>query len=616
MNLRTRTDEDDGEYEQLSEAYSDAAEGDMIELGDGDYSMSPTTVREGPYGPYATVEKAGITLVGSGKERTRVVFDTDERVLALPDWQCIDLAVDAADSVVGPRSDTLRSCRIESPIMDPVAYTGQSHQTGDGTAFAYSGLPPTASTAETYHGLSFDRVLNGVTDLGFDNTGMEPIDEAFREVYESNVLVELPPGEYLVDSEHIGSDVSEFGLRGLGATRRDVTIKPTAGSKLKWLKAVGSGPHLIENLSFDERSDDISQLSLWLTTSDGSVMKNVEWVGRTPDDSGVSYSLTAEVTERDGVFVIDGIYAGLDEPAVQVEYPQGVSFLRCGPSHVGEIILRDPVIHERNSAATRATAPTGVLTIEGGEFVNNQNANIRFGAGDHPSKVSSATGCYVRVDGSRNSTDAIRVEGDRYTGAVFRDIEIEWTKQSGRGVITFPDYATHGSAEFYDCVVRNDGEETLTVNAASSSGPDDSVLFENCSFTGSGRGFYADNRDGSEIRDSCIDMPNGSIRGFETVNTARSECSRPQEPPNVTPTITANKSEETTVDFSAVDSTYLDGDVTSYTWELDDTTETGETVSRTFPDAGTYSVTLTIEYDDGETTSTTAELIVNYPRLI
>ena len=143
-------------------------------------------------------------------------------------------------------------------------------------------------------------------------------DPAFADAYESGTLIEFPPGEYLVNGEHSGGDVSRFGLRGLGASRRDVRIKPVAGSKIKWLKAVGAGPHLIENLSFHERSDDTTQFSLWLQTTDGSVVKNVEWLGRTPDDSGNNFSLTAEVTERDGVFVVDGIFAGIDEPSLPV----------------------------------------------------------------------------------------------------------------------------------------------------------------------------------------------------------------------------------------------------------------------------------------------------------
>ncbi|WP_229115235.1 PKD domain-containing protein [Halapricum desulfuricans] len=609
-----------GEYETMVEAYRNASAGDVIGLGEGEFSLKPvlTTVSDTPIGSVGTLEIPDVTVVGRSAGRSTVDFGSEHEVIALPSWQLRRLTVTAGDSVVGPRSDTFRTCRIASPIMDPPGYGSESHRTETGDVLTASGLPRTRSAARTYHGLAFDTVLDAVEDLGFDNTGTEPIDDAFEAAYESGTLIEFPPGEYLTEREHESADVSRFGIRGLGTSRRDVQIKPVEGARLKWLNATDSGPHLVENLSLHERSDDTSQLSLRLTTSDGSVLKNVEWLGRTPNDSGVGYSLAAEVTDRDGVFVIDGIYAGLDEPAVEVSYPNGVAFLRSGPLHEGEVVLRDPVIHERNSAATRSTAPSGVLTIEGGEFVNNQNANIRFGAGDHPSKVSSATGCYVKVDGSRSSGDAVRVEAGEngYSGAVFRGLEIEWSKEASRGVITIPSYATHGRAEFYDCVVRNDGADTLTVNAAKTSNRNDAVVFENCSFTGSGLGFDAANRDGSVIRDSCIDMPNASIETFDTENVKRADCRVPRRPASVVPTITANKQDGTGVALSAADAAYLDRSITSYSWSIEGGTVRDKTVSWTFPEPGTYTVGLTVEADDGTTKSTTAELIVNYPELV
>jgi len=611
-----------GEYETIADAYRNASAGDVIGLGNGNFSLKPvmTTISDSPIGSFGSLEIPEITVVGRGVDQSIVDLGSEHEVFALPSWQLRRLTVTAGDSIVGPRSNTFRTCRITSPIMDPPGYGGESHRIETDDVITASGLSRTQSAARTYYGIAFDTVLDAVEDLGFDNTGTEPIDDAFEAAYESGTLIEFPPGEYLTGREHEGNDVSRFGIRGLGASRRDVQIKPVEGTALKWLNATNSGPHLVENLSLHERSDDTSQLSLRLTTSDGSVLKNVEWLGRTPNDSGVGYSLAAEVTDQDGVFVIDGLYAGLDEPAMEVSYPNGVAFLRSGPLHEGEVVLRDPVIHERNSAATRSTAPTGVLTIEGGEFVNNQNANIRFGAGDHPSKVSSATGCYVKVDGSRNSGDAVRVEaGDNgYSGAMFRDLEIEWSKKASRGVITIPGYATHGRAEFYDCVVRNDGADTLTVNAAATSTPNkkDAVVFENCSFIGSGRGFDAANRDGSVIRNSCIDMPNASIETFATENVKRADCREPRRPASVVPTITANKQDGTEVTLSAADAAYRDRRITSYSWSIEGGTARGKTVSQTFPEPGTYIVELTVEADDGTTKSTTAELIVNYPDLV
>lgn len=605
------------DYETLVGAYRDADHGDVIGVGDGNYSLEPVTktIKDSPVESFETVRKSGLTFVGRSAARSTVSFGAAETLLALPSWQFWRLSIESDGAILGPRANTFRDCRVVAPIMDAPGFGGPSYRYNENSVLTTTGLPRTPSAAQTYYGITFDNVLDGVADLGFDNTGKEPIDEAFASAYESGTLVELPPGEYRIESEHVGSDVSRFGLRGLGASRRDVQLTPSSGRALKWLKAVGAGPHLLENLSFQERSDDTTQVSLWLTTTDGSVIKNVEWLGRTPPDDGYGYSLTSEVTEREGTFVIDGIYAGLDEPATEVEYPNGVAFIRSGPTHVGEVVLRNATIHERNSAATRSTAPTGVLTIQRGEFVNNQNANIRFGAGDHPSKVSSATGTYVKVDGSRNSADAIRLNGGtrEYGGAVFRDIHIEWTKNRGRAVIALPEFSSHGRAEFYDCVVHNDGANTRTVKAASSTNSNNAVVFDNCNFTGSGGGFLANGRPGSVIRDSCIDMPNASITGFKSVNTTHSGCGTPEQPPTTAATITANKRGGKKVEFSGVDS---EGTLTDYRWEIDGVSESGETISHTFEHAGTYTVTLTVEDTGGVMDSTTTELIVDYPHLV
>jgi hypothetical protein len=610
----------EGEYDNIGTVYEQASPGDVIGLGPGDYSLQSVlwTIDAGPFGPYATLGKAGLTVVGSGKDETTLSFENDEDMFVFPAWQCAELTVDAAGAVVGPRGDTFRTCRIGDPIMDPPGYASGSAEVRPGMTVTSSGLAPTPSAARTYHGLAFDRVVDAVDDLGFDNTGSEPIDDRFEAAYESGTLIEFPPGEYLVTRQHVGDEVSRFGLRGRGPERRDVRIVAASGEAVKWLKAADAGPHLIENLCFDERSDDTTQLSLWLTTGDGSVMRNVEWLGRTPNDDGFNYTLTAETNERDGVFVIDGIYAGLDEPAVPVTYPEGVTFLRCGPTHFGEIVLRNPIIHERNSAATRSTAPEGVMTIEGGEFVNNQNANIRFSAGNHPSKVSSATGTYVKVDGSRNSADAVRLDSGskEFGGSVLRGLDIEWTKQEGRGVIALPEYTNHGRAEFYDCVVHNDGEETFTVNAAPTSTTDSELLFENCSFTGSGRGFLVRGRPGSEIRDSCLAMPEASIRGVRTSGTARSGCRRPVTPNGVVPRITVQKRGETGITFSAADTRAPGSGSTQYRWAFDGATATGQTVTHNFGTAGTYRVDLTVETDDGRGATENVEIIVDYPSLV
>jgi hypothetical protein len=397
------------------------------------------------------------------------------------------------------------------------------------TGVAASGLAGPASAAS--FDIDFDRVVNAVDDLGMDPNGNDPVDSAFESAYESGTLIEFPPGEYRITEAHV-SEAERFGIRGLGNSRRDVQFKPPAGESVRWIQARGGGPHLMENVSFHERYDDTTGVAHVLRTTGGSVVRNVEWLGRTPDDNDhYGYSLTFDVTDTDGVSLCENIVAGLDAAAKTVSYPDGVQFLRSAGSHDGELIIRNPTIHRRNSSAIRKTHGSGVYTLEGGEFYNNQNANIRFGAGDHPSKESTATGTRVIVDGNSVQTgDAVRVDCTKHghTGATFRDLVIEWDEAGGRGVIAVPDFGEHGRAEFYNCVIRNDGS-LPTVLAEETPVDDDAIIVENCSFTGSGGGIRAENRSGSVIRDSCVDLPNGSISGFDTSNVSESSCRSPSE---------------------------------------------------------------------------------------
>jgi len=609
------------EYQSFEAAYGDARPGEVIGIAPGDYTMGQleTQSADAEGLTYETVDTRGCTVVGKGRSASRLTFETESDVLSLPGWEFWLLTVDAGGSVIGPRDGKHRGDGVTSPIMKPPAYPdrGTTLEPGDYTLTG-TGLDTSKSVTTTRLGVEFDTVVDAVEDLGLDNTGSEPIGDAFDDAYESGTLVEFPPGQYRVDELHQGNNVSRFGIRGAGTSRRDVQFVPTSGVAVKWLKAVGAGPHLLENFSVNERSDDASQLSVWLRTSGGSVIKNVEWLGRTPDDSELGYSLTAEVTDEDGIFVVDGLTAGLDEAAKSVQYPDGVEFLRAGPNHRGEVLLRDPVIHERNSNAVRYTAGPGVLTVEGGELVNNQNANLRFGPGDHPSKVSSATGTYIRIDdSSTGSVDALRLSSriDGRSGSVLRGLDIEWTKSDGRGVITVPEFGGHGSAGFYDCYVHNDGD-LPTVDADPVSISSDAIVFQNCIFTGSGGGFDAGNRSGSVIRNSCVSIPDVSYGGFDTENVS-SNCNRSGRPKcRPMPTITVTSMEGLTVDLSAADSTDRDGKLVAFEWDVEGTSYNGPTVSHTFRMPGTYSIRLAVRDDAGRSVTTSTEVIVDYPALV
>jgi len=489
--------------------------------------------------------------------------------------------------------------------------------TGAAASIAASSVASTAAAETVRHGITFDSVVDAVDDLGMDSSGSIPIDDALESALRSGTLVEFPPGEYLVKDRHRIEGKSRLGIRGTGSNRRDVVFRPPQGAHVRMVAAGSDGADrfLLENVSFDELSDDTSQMSLNLRSKGGTVVRNIEFLGRRPDDSKSGYAMTTGVVNENAVAVYDTVVTGLDEPAVPVDYPNGVEFFRDGPAHEGEVILRNPIIHENNSSATRYNNNSGVITIEGGEFINNQNSSIRFGAGQHPTKVSSATGCYVEIDGSRDLSDAIRLHGSSAgdAGSVYENIDVVWRNEAGRGLVAAPSFGGHGRAIFKNCRFQNENPDTLTVNAQPvSETDDDALVFEGCHFTGDGGGLYAEDRPESAVRGSCFDMPNGSIEGFDTEYVSTSGCQSPGDSKSFpSSSITIVEKNDLTVELSGADSSDSDGDVVAYDWVVGDATYSGETVTHTFPSAGSYSVGLTVEDDDGATGSTSTELTVD-----
>ncbi|KAB1198508.1 MULTISPECIES: hypothetical protein [Haloferax] len=398
-----------------------------------------------------------------------------------------------------------------------------------------------ASSATSHGGITFDRVVNAVDDLGMDPTGSTPIDSAFEANIQTGTLIEFPPGTYLFDRHHYYDGVSRFGIRGTGSSHRDVQFTPTKDSALLLIAGFAGSGILIDNLSLQQRNDETTAAAIGLNSPDNSLIRDVEWLGVTPDDdNGLDFNLTYATTDISGVNVAERITHGVDAESVEVPYPGGAQTIRGGPGHVGELILRDAELRNANENATRYTSE-GVLTVEGGVFANNQNTQLRFSAGNHPSKVSSARGVHIIVDDPETQVSAcIQLDSSPAAdyGAIFEDCVIESINAKGdgggRGVIDFPTWGAHGSATFRNCVIRNERPGRTVSGARIESGrpvPEETAItFENCSFTGNGGGFYAhSDRSGSVIHKSCVDMPNADITGFKTQNVSSSSCRIPSD---------------------------------------------------------------------------------------
>mgnify|MGYP000592530811 CR=1 FL=1 len=397
---------------------------------------------------------------------------------------------------------------------------------------AASGLSGTAAGAPTRDSFSFDRVVNAVDDLGMDPNGNTPIDGALDGAIESGTLIQFPPGEYYYTESHSWDGVSNAGISGTGDSQRDVVFRPEQGQQIRLVQGDVEN-FLLENVSFQQYDDKSTLPWLWIRSDGGSLLRDIEWLGKTGLDQymdvGSTYVLTYETTSESGVNVAENLIIGEDAPAHESSYPHGTQVMRGGGGHVGELVLRDLRFVEQNSNPVRYTHPSGVLTIEGGEFVNNTHTSLRVSAGRHPSKRTVVDGAHIRVDkdwgdlrgglicDSSNNGDA---------GMLIENTTIEWDVNHGE-VIEFPDWGGHGAVTFRDCIVRNDGGSATIAADATSDTNDDAITVENCSFTGSGGGFVAEDRDGSVIRDSCIGMSDVTIRGFETENVGSSGCRTP-----------------------------------------------------------------------------------------
>jgi len=420
-----------------------------------------------------------------------------------------------------------------------VKFLGAGITTGVGLSAAGS-----AAGNTTQEGISFDRVVNAVDDLRMDPNGNAPIDPKLRNGLESGTLIEFPEGEYFIDDgvTEIGS-LERWGIRGLGDSHRDVKFvaeSDESGSPtMPWLniQTGGSGgPFLLENFSLQQPYDGSTGIGIIIREPGGSVLKDLEWLGKSPPDYNFSPSialLTVDATSTSGVSRVENVTVGVDEPAVKPGYPDGVQFLRNGGAHNGELIVRDCRFEEQGSNVTRSTVCEGVMTIRNCVFRNNDNTNLRFGAGNHPTKVGSAKNCRIVLEEGVNEVgDAIRLDSspNSYGGAVLEDTEVivESGADVNRAAIAFPGFADHGSATFRNVTVKNDDDGLPSLFAESCSTSDDEIVLENCHFVGSGDGITVKDRDGSVVRDSCFDMPNGSISGMETKNVS-SSCSNTLE---------------------------------------------------------------------------------------
>jgi hypothetical protein len=410
-----------------------------------------------------------------------------------------------------------------------------NRQTRSGTS--HSRQPTGYVTRDDFR---FDRTLHAVDDLGMDPNGNNAIDSALDSAFESGTLIQFPPGEYRVERRLLRHGrVERAGIEGLGNGRRDVTFVPGPDGidgESMWINLQDSQDMLFRNFAVNVTEDDQRHINCAIDCDDGLLMEDIEWMGVIPRDNistvSHSYTLSVSAARQDGVCTLRRIMMGKHRAAVRPEYPDGASGIRSNASHSGELVLENLHLERLGSSAVAMRAGDGAYTVRGGVFKDNNNNSIRLSSSGHPDKETRCIGATAILESPTQTATLIQNDSsDNTRPVIWEDCDLihRETGQGGRGVLSLPGFGGGSPAAIMrNCRVLNEADKP-TINV-DDGGP---VTIEDSHFSGSGGDFDAGSGDGT-IRNTCIDMPNAEIRGFETENVNRGgNCEQPAEPEDV-----------------------------------------------------------------------------------
>ena len=453
------------------------------------------------------------------------------------------LADQTSDEAEGTSTDTEGTdAEIERLAPDKGLLNRRDYlRLGAATAAAATGVAATGTAAAASHrGISFNRVVNAVDDLGMDPNGNSSIDSKLSSAMRSNTLIEFPPGEYLVTEQHVDSGLSNFGIRGTGDSPSDAKFVFPSGNNgndnYVMLKLTGANGLLLENFELHQTSDKRTGASFILYVEDKLEMHGVTWQGWNPVAAYAKGTCCyPSITSGSGVGHITNIK--IRGGGVADDYPnRRMGFLMQG-NHRGELVFKNLDIRELGSSALRGTKCPGAVKIEDSHFENNDNGSIRIGGGSDGQ--SYAKRCTVLVDGSRvkhpvsgagyKNMDGIRMDssGGGWSNALIEDCELIYREfpdgiNRSRAAISRPSFGDHAGFKVRNCNIQIDVPNCPAVKASSpggeSSGPYDVVL-ENVHITGKQSSnptdavVHIEDSDGSRVEKCCINFPNGGLNG-------------------------------------------------------------------------------------------------------
>lgn len=325
------------------------------------------------------------------------------------------------------------------------------------------------------------------------------------------LLCEFPADRYPIGGATIIEGVSRYGWRGIGSTE---LVAPKGQFQKAFVARHGCRNILVEGVTFQQRGDKQTGISVRAEADDGLELHDIEFAGYTPsaaDNAAAgTYTFGPAVTASGGEGNLTGLrmLTGSDV----VDYPQGTIAAFVGTNSTGTLHVSDAHIENSGSHAFYASKAASVH-ITDSVFKNNVNTNCRL-SGD-----SSLTDSTIVVDApvsrftERDTGDTQRVRGVWWenqkhgaSGGLIENVAIEFTSairstgviqvNGSVGGLTIRDTDIHNSTDAPNIVV-----EAIGSGARGKTPRTKWVRVENCSLSGGGRHPLVDDQRGNvEVR--------------------------------------------------------------------------------------------------------------------
>jgi hypothetical protein len=401
-------------------------------------------------------------------------------------------------------------------------------------------------------GITFQRVVNAVDDLGMDPSGEKPIDQKLKNNIQNGTVVLFPPGDYLLTTDAIGfeiTDLQNFGIAGLGDHRNDVVFRKPPGEG-GWFFNIhsseqGSENILFENFTLHNGNEWRSSLGIIARVTDNLQVHDYEVMGKTPiqQNGDVVDPLAIYVVDPDGVAVVDGLVRkGPTQITTHGSKGNGTNEggMYVGRKHRGTLYVRNSHIENTGTNGIYSSKTPGNIRIENCFFKNNNQTSLRIGGG----------GSYVEDCTFVCDTEDAHPENEYLVGGYVNPHAIIW--ESGEfaktgGHITGCDFVWKNSPERAHPIVWVDGScgaievsncrfriDQDNVGALQADDPTDprlgdtaarpwDVTLDGVSITGSGGAdrnlVEVTNRDGSSVTNSCLSVTGDDTDGIALVDS-------------------------------------------------------------------------------------------------